>query len=125
MSMILLIDNYDSFSYNLYQLVGSVTPDIRVIRNDAFTVKEIGDMQPDGLILSYPVITSGEKTHAESIANVMGDDDRVLKHLAAPLSDDRHLGDAAGQKDQFRLFLFDGGFRLDQAFHKDFLEGPV
>ena len=50
--MILLIDNYDSFSYNLYQLVGSVTPDIRVIRNDAFTVKEIGDMQPDGLILS-------------------------------------------------------------------------
>ena len=33
--MILLIDNYDSFSYNLYQLVGSVKPDIRVIRNDA------------------------------------------------------------------------------------------
>ncbi len=33
-SMILLIDNYDSFSYNVYQLVGSVNPDIRVIRND-------------------------------------------------------------------------------------------
>ena len=33
--MILLIDNYDSFSYNLYQLAGSLEPDIRVIRNDA------------------------------------------------------------------------------------------
>ena len=33
--MILLIDNYDSFSYNLYQLIGSVEPDIKVIRNDA------------------------------------------------------------------------------------------
>ena len=32
--MILLIDNYDSFSYNLFQLVGEICPDIRVIRND-------------------------------------------------------------------------------------------
>ena len=39
--MILLIDNYDSFSYNLYQLIGSVNPDIRVIRNDERTVEEI------------------------------------------------------------------------------------
>ena len=40
-SMILLIDNYDSFSYNVYQLVGSVNPDIRVIRNDECSVDEI------------------------------------------------------------------------------------
>ena len=33
--MILLIDNYDSFSYNLYQLIGAVEPDIKVVRNDA------------------------------------------------------------------------------------------
>lgn len=50
--MILLIDNYDSFSYNLYQLVGEITPDIRVIRNDEMTVQEIGDLQPDRIILS-------------------------------------------------------------------------
>ena len=38
--MILLIDNYDSFSYNLYQLIGEINPDIKVIRNDEMTVEE-------------------------------------------------------------------------------------
>ena len=42
--MILLIDNYDSFSYNLFQLIGSLNPDIKVIRNDAASVKEIEEM---------------------------------------------------------------------------------
>ena len=50
--MILLIDNYDSFSYNLYQLVGSINPDIRVIRNDAMTVGEIAALKPEAIILS-------------------------------------------------------------------------
>lgn len=50
--MILLIDNYDSFSYNLVQLFGTLTPDIRVIRNDAMTIDEIRQMAPDAIILS-------------------------------------------------------------------------
>ena len=50
--MILLIDNYDSFSYNLFQLIGSINPDIKVIRNDALSVKEIEEMKPDAIILS-------------------------------------------------------------------------
>lgn len=50
--MILLIDNYDSFSYNLYQLIGTVRPDIKVIRNDAKTVEEIDAMHPDAIIIS-------------------------------------------------------------------------
>ena len=50
--MILLIDNYDSFSYNLYQLVGSLNPDIRVVRSDAVTVEDIRTMNPSRLILS-------------------------------------------------------------------------
>lgn len=50
--MILLIDNYDSFSYNLYQLVGSITPEIKVIRNDQMTIEEIRDLHPDRIILS-------------------------------------------------------------------------
>ncbi len=50
--MIVLIDNYDSFSYNLYQLIGSIEPDIRVIRNDEMTVEEVEALAPAGIILS-------------------------------------------------------------------------
>lgn len=50
--MILLIDNYDSFSYNLYQLTAEACRDIKVIRNDAFSLEEIEEMNPEALILS-------------------------------------------------------------------------
>ena len=50
--MILLIDNYDSFSYNLYQLIGMIRPDIRVIRNDEMTIAEIEALAPDHIIVS-------------------------------------------------------------------------
>lgn len=50
--MILLIDNYDSFSYNLYQLVGTINPDIKVIRNDEMTIKEIEELNPSKIIIS-------------------------------------------------------------------------
>ena len=50
--MILLIDNYDSFSYNLYQLVGNIRPDIQVVRNDEVTVEEILERNPQLIILS-------------------------------------------------------------------------
>lgn len=50
--MILLIDNYDSFSYNLYQLIGSVEPDIKVIKNDECAVEEIESMNPSAIVIS-------------------------------------------------------------------------
>lgn len=50
--MILLIDNFDSFSYNLYQMIGTIEPDIKVVRNDAITVEEIEKMNPDAIIVS-------------------------------------------------------------------------
>ena len=50
--MILLIDNYDSFSYNLFQLVGEVNSDIQVSRNDKISLDEIGDLNPEAIILS-------------------------------------------------------------------------
>ncbi len=50
--MILLIDNYDSFSYNLFQLIGTIQPDIRVIRNDVCTVEEIEAMHPEAVFIS-------------------------------------------------------------------------
>lgn len=50
--MLLLIDNYDSFSYNLYQLIGTVEPDIKVIRNDELTISQIDELNPDAIIIS-------------------------------------------------------------------------
>lgn len=50
--MVLLIDNYDSFSYNLYQLIGTICPDIHVIRNDELTVGDIRALAPDQILLS-------------------------------------------------------------------------
>ena len=50
--MILLIDNYDSFSYNLYQLIGEIESNIKVIRNDELSVKEIRELKPEKIILS-------------------------------------------------------------------------
>ena len=44
--MILLIDNYDSFSYNLYQLIGKIDSDIKIIRNDELSVEEIINLRP-------------------------------------------------------------------------------
>lgn len=50
--MILLIDNYDSFSYNLYQLIGQINPDIKVSRNDKITLEEIHKLNPEMIVLS-------------------------------------------------------------------------
>ncbi|MBK5253925.1 MAG: aminodeoxychorismate/anthranilate synthase component II [Peptostreptococcaceae bacterium] len=50
--MILLIDNYDSFSYNLVQLAGNINPDIRVIRNDELSVVDIKMLNPSHIIIS-------------------------------------------------------------------------
>lgn len=50
--MILLIDNYDSFSYNLYQFIGEMEPDIKVIRNDELSIDEIDALSPSHIILS-------------------------------------------------------------------------
>lgn len=50
--MILLIDNYDSFSYNLFQLIGEINSDIKVVRNDKISCKEIEKFSPEKIILS-------------------------------------------------------------------------
>lgn len=50
--MILLIDNFDSFSYNLYQLIGEINPDIKVIRNNELTPQEIEKLNPSSIVIS-------------------------------------------------------------------------
>lgn len=69
--MILLIDNYDSFTYNLYQYFGTFTGEIEVVRNDKITISQIEEMNPDKIVLS-----PGPKSPAE--AGICMD---VVKHF--------------------------------------------
>ncbi len=50
--MILLLDNYDSFTYNLYQFIAEIEPDVKVVRNDEITSEEILKMNPDKIVIS-------------------------------------------------------------------------
>ncbi len=50
--MLILIDNYDSFTYNLYQILAVLITDVKVIRNDELTVKEIQALSPSAIVLS-------------------------------------------------------------------------
>ncbi|MCM3707580.1 MULTISPECIES: anthranilate synthase component II [Cytobacillus] len=50
--MILLIDNYDSFTFNLYQYLGELGQEIKVVRNDQITIDEIEQLNPDAIVLS-------------------------------------------------------------------------
>ena len=67
--MILLIDNYDSFTYNLYQAVGVLTKDITVARNDEITIEEIEKMSPAAIIISpgpgYPKDRNFRRGHKD------------------------------------------------------------
>lgn len=76
--MILLIDNYDSFSYNLYQLIGTVNEDIKVIRNDEMTLEEI-----KALGAGYIVLSPGPKRPQDAgvcveVARELGENERIL-----------------------------------------------
>jgi anthranilate synthase/aminodeoxychorismate synthase-like glutamine amidotransferase len=50
--MLLVIDNYDSFTYNLVQYLGELGADVVVRRNDAVSVEQVGELEPDGIVLS-------------------------------------------------------------------------
>ena len=76
--MILLIDNYDSFSYNLYQLVGALNPDIRVVRNDELTVAEVRALRPSHLILSPGAGHPRDAGICEAAARELGGETKVL-----------------------------------------------
>ena len=69
--MLLLIDNYDSFTYNLFQFIGHFEKNIKVVRNDKITIDEIEDMNPQHIVLS-----PGPKTPKE--AGICID---VIKHF--------------------------------------------
>ncbi len=58
--MLIIIDNYDSFTYNLYQYLGELGANMRVFRNDKITVEEIAEMQPEKLLVSPGPCTPNE-----------------------------------------------------------------
>lgn len=77
-SVILLIDNYDSFSYNLYQLIGSINSDIKVIRNDEMTVDEISELSPEYIILSPGPKTPDDAGVCVEVAKTLGTKSKIL-----------------------------------------------
>ncbi len=76
--MTLLIDSYDSFSYNLYQMVGEIDPDIRVVRNDELTADEIAALKPDRIILSPGPGRPEDAGVIEEVAARLGEKTPVL-----------------------------------------------
>ncbi len=100
--MILLIDNYDSFSYNVYQLIGSIATDIKVIRNDELSVDEILALKPSHIIIS-PGPGSRQSADPWYLFGPSGDMRNVRR--------DRHLRETAYARqaidDRFRCELRD------------------
>jgi anthranilate synthase/aminodeoxychorismate synthase-like glutamine amidotransferase len=76
--MILIIDNYDSFTYNLVHLVGRHTDDLEVMRNDDRTVAEVAEMDPDGILISPGPGRPAEAGITEPVIRELGDTTPVL-----------------------------------------------
>ena len=71
--MLLVIDNYDSFTYNLVQYLGELGEDVRVVRNDAITVDEIVAMKPERIVISPGPCTPKEAgVSVETIKRLAG-----------------------------------------------------
>ena len=69
--MILLIDNYDSFTYNLYQYIGIFNSDIKVVRNDKITIEEIKAMDPERIVLSPGPKNLGHQCIGEALGGTV------------------------------------------------------
>ena len=76
--MILIIDNYDSFTYNLVHLVGQHTDDLEVIRNDDRTVEEVRAMAPEGILISPGPGRPAEAGITEPVIRKLGDTTPIL-----------------------------------------------
>ena len=70
--MIVLIDNYDSFTYNLVQYIGEIDPDIRVLRNDKTGVEEIRALNPDHIVVSPGPCTPNEAGISREVIATFG-----------------------------------------------------
>ena len=76
--MILLIDNYDSFTYNLYQYLCELGANVRVARNDEITLDEIADMNPDRIVVSPGPCTPAEAGISNDVIRRFGPETPTL-----------------------------------------------
>jgi anthranilate synthase component 2 len=76
--MILMIDNYDSFTYNLVQYCGELGKDVEVVRNDAVSIEDVRARQPEAIIISPGPCTPNEAGISVAIVNEFGADVPIL-----------------------------------------------
>lgn len=76
--MLLIIDNYDSFTYNLYQFFGELVTEVQVIRNDGLTVKEIKSLSPERIVISPGPCTPNEAGISTELITLLGQDIPIL-----------------------------------------------
>ncbi|MDX1585789.1 MAG: aminodeoxychorismate/anthranilate synthase component II [Balneolaceae bacterium] len=76
--MVLIIDNYDSFTYNLVHLVAAHTDDYKVVRNDAMTVDEVKELNPDKILISPGPGRPDEAGITEALIREMGEKTPIL-----------------------------------------------
>jgi len=70
--MILMIDNYDSFTYNLVQYLGELGAEVKTVRNDAVTVDDIRQMKPEGIVISPGPCTPNEAGISVQLVEELG-----------------------------------------------------
>ena len=76
--MILMIDNYDSFTYNLVQYLGELGAEVVTVRNDAVTVDEVLLMKPEGIVISPGPCTPNEAGISVEVIKKLGEDIPIL-----------------------------------------------
>ncbi len=76
--MILLLDNYDSFTYNLYQYLSELGADVRVHRNDKISIEDIADLAPEGIVVSPGPSTPQNAGISNQVISYFGDNTPIL-----------------------------------------------
>jgi len=76
--MILMIDNYDSFTYNLVQYLGELGAEVETVRNDAVTVDEVRRMKPEGIVISPGPCTPNEAGISVQLIQALGNFTPIL-----------------------------------------------
>ena len=76
--MVLMIDNYDSFTYNLVQYLGEIGEDVKVVRNDQIGIEEIRMLRPDHIVISPGPCTPNEAGVSLDIISALGEEIPIL-----------------------------------------------